>query len=85
MEKSDFFDRLKRKIAQLTREKPEDIALDDQELREREEAARAYSKEDEAHFIAYGNDCVDTSVKANAELRKAQKECYAVYKEEAAG
>ena len=82
MVKSDFFEKLKRRLNQLSREKPEDVALDEQELQEREEAARAYSKEDEAHFVAYGNDCIDTSVKANADLRKAQKECYAVYKED---
>ena len=83
MEKTDIFDKLKSRLSALVREKPEKLALDDQELKEREEAAQRYSGENEAHFIAYGNDCIDTSVKANADLRKAQKECYSVYKEEA--
>ena len=83
MEKTDIFDKIRASIGALVREKPEKLALDDQELKEREEAAQRYSGENEAHFIAYGNDCIDTSVKANADLRKAQKECYSVYKEEA--
>ena len=83
MEKTDIFDKLKSRLSALVREKPEKLALDDQELKEREEAAQRYAGENEAHFIAYGNDCIDTSVKANADLRKAQKECYSVYKEEA--
>ena len=58
------------------------IANYDQELKEREDAAIRYSIEDEPHFIAYGNDCVDTSVKDNDPIRKVQKECYAVYKED---
>ena len=83
MEKTDFFDKVKERLGSLIREKPEQAALDDQELKEREEAAQRYAGEDEAHFIDYGNDCIDTSVKANIDLRNTQKECYSVYKEEA--
>jgi len=83
MEKTDVFDKIKERISALIREKPEKLAIDDQELRERESAAQRYAGEDEAHFIAYGNDCIDTSVKANIDLRRIQKECYSVYKEEA--
>ena len=83
MEKTDIFDRIKSTLSALIREKPEQMALDDQELAERQEATRRYLVENEAHFIEYGNDCINTSVKANADIRTAQKECYSVYKEEA--
>ena len=83
METTNYFDVLRQKLSGLIREKPEKMALDDQELREREYATERYFKENEAHFIEYGNDCVDTSVKANADVRAVQKECYSVYKEEA--
>lgn len=83
MEKTDIFDKIKASINALTRQKPEKLALDEQELAEREAAAKRYFGETPEHFIAYGDDCINTSVKANEDLRKAQKECYSVYKEEA--
>lgn len=55
--------------------------MDEQELVEREEAARAYAGEDERHFVDYLMDCVGQSVTANRDIRKAQDHCWRVYKE----
>lgn len=54
---------------------------DEQELREREEAAQAYAGENEQHFVDYCMDCVDTSVHANRSIRQVQEECWAAYNE----
>ena len=55
--------------------------MDEKELKEREAAAQAYAGENEQHFAAYLQDCVNQSVKANDEIRKTQAHCYNVYKE----
>jgi hypothetical protein len=56
-------------------------AIDDKELAEREEAAKAYAGENEAHFVTYLQDCIKTSVAAHEDLRQVQAHCYQVYKE----
>ena len=43
---------------------------DQQELAEREQAAQAYSGENEKHFCDYLRDCITTSRKATADIRK---------------
>ncbi|WP_028316703.1 hypothetical protein [Desulfatibacillum aliphaticivorans] len=54
---------------------------DDQELADREEAAGAYALENEAHYVAYLNDCVSTSARARDEIRRKQAQCWDVYHE----
>ena len=54
---------------------------DAQEQKERENAAGAYAKENEQHFVDYGMDCIKTSAKAREDIRLVQEECYRVYKE----
>jgi len=57
--------------------------MDEQELDERENAAKRYAGENEAHFVAYAEDCRKTSVDAMVNIREIQKECWSVYNEEA--
>lgn len=83
MEKTDYVEKIKERLSQLIRTNPAHEIIDSQEMDERVEAAQAYAGEDEAHFVAYCNDCIDTSVKANMDIRQRQKECYDVYKESA--
>lgn len=59
-----------------------DASMDDQELDEREEAAQSYAGEDEQHFVDFAEDCRKTSVSAMTNIRKIQKECWAVYNED---
>ena len=56
--------------------------MDAQELKEREEAADAYAGENEQHFAAYMQDCIDQSVNANKAIRETQAHCYKVYLED---
>jgi hypothetical protein len=58
------------------------MGMDDQELREREEAAQAYAGEDEKHFVAFAQDCIDTSMDATRDLRQMWDLCWRVYNEE---
>lgn len=44
-------------------------AMDPKERDERAEAAEAYSKEDEAHFVEYGRACLDEAEEATSDLR----------------
>lgn len=82
MERENPVEKIKERIAELIRTNPsQEPSIDAKEMAEREEAARAYAGEDEAHFVAYCNDCIDTSVKANSDIRLMQGECYKVYKE----
>lgn len=55
--------------------------MDDKELAEREEAAQAYGREDEAHFVRYLEDCVKMSTDAMQTIRQQQSECWDVYME----
>ena len=57
-------------------------AVDRQELADRTEAARAYTQEDEQHYIKYLDDCVKTSVDTMREIRLQQDECWRVFNEE---
>jgi hypothetical protein len=56
--------------------------IDDKEIKEREVAAAAYAGENPQHFSSYMQDCIDQSVRANADIRKAQAHCYRVYLED---
>lgn len=56
---------------------------DDQELKEREEAAQAYAGENEQHFVDYCKDCIKQSVEANRDVRKVQAKCWDVFQEKA--
>jgi len=55
--------------------------LDEQELREREEAATAYAGENEHHFVEYCHDCISQSVEASKPIRRVQRDCWNVYNE----
>ena len=55
--------------------------IDDQEMAEREEATQAYAGENERHFVDFVEDCVAQSVKAHADLRETQWECYMTFLE----
>ncbi|MBW2596933.1 MAG: hypothetical protein JRC93_13390, partial [Deltaproteobacteria bacterium] len=55
--------------------------IDDQELRERTDAAQAYAGEDETHFVDYALACIHESTEAQKDLRKVQSDCYNVYLE----
>lgn len=59
-----------------------DMAMDEKEAQEREEAAQAYAGENEPHFVSFVEDCVDTSVRAMQAIRQDQQECWNVYNEE---
>jgi hypothetical protein len=78
----DPTEEIKRRLAELTRSGPAPD-MDDQELDEREDAAKRYAGEDEAHFISYGQDCVQTSVDSMRKIRTIQKDCWSAYNEEA--
>jgi len=54
---------------------------DPQELKEREEAARAYSGENEQHFVDYCKDCLKQSIEAQKDIRRIQSDCWNVYNE----
>ena len=58
--------------------KPE---MDEKELAEREEATQAYAGEDEPHFVAYLNDCVQMSRDSMKDIRDEQAECWDVFNE----
>ena len=72
------------RLRELAR-RPEVPTIDDeQELDEREEAARRYAGESEQHFVDFAEDCRKTSVNAMTNIRAMQKECWSVYNEEPA-
>jgi len=56
-------------------------SIDSQEIAEREDAARALAREDEAHFVDYAMDCINASVKAHENIRRIQGLCWDVYEE----
>jgi hypothetical protein len=56
--------------------------IDSKELAERTEAARAYTAEDETHYVRFLDDCVKTSVDSMRDIRRDQDECWRVYNEE---
>ncbi|HQM46635.1 MAG TPA: hypothetical protein PLC82_12285 [Smithellaceae bacterium] len=55
--------------------------IDQQEMREREEASQSYAGENPQHFESYVQDCIDQSVKANKDIREIQMHCYRTYLE----
>jgi hypothetical protein len=68
---------VRRRVGEINR-----VDFDAQETAEREEAAQAYAYEDEAHFVAFMEDCVKTSVEAMRKIRLNQQECWDVFNEE---
>jgi len=75
------FKEIARKIQQLRKE-TQVSPMDEQEKKEREEAAEKYFGEDERHYVDYCYDCIGTSVKASKPIREIQEECFSVYNEE---
>src|SRR5664279_4005606 len=57
------------------------VQYDPQELAEREAATQAYGREDEDHFVKFGEDCVRASVEAMRDIRYEQQECWDVFNE----
>ena len=57
-------------------------AMDQQELREREQAAQAYSTENEQYLVDFINDCTKTANDHTIDIRRRQMELYRVYQEE---
>ena len=55
--------------------------MDERELAERKEAAKAYATENEKHFVDYCYDCIEQSVQSRKDIRRVQEDCYNVYKE----
>lgn len=55
--------------------------FDDQEKSEREDAAQAYARENEKHFVDYCRDCIDTSTSANKDILRTQEDCFRVFLE----
>ena len=68
---------VRQRVAEINR-----VDFDEQEIAERQEAAEAYGKEDEAHFVGFMEDCVKTSVEAMTKIRLNQQECWDVFNEE---
>lgn len=64
---------LERKALDLER------SMDPKERTEREEAANAYSKEDEAHFVEYGTACFQESDQATEDIRKEYDRTWEAY------
>jgi hypothetical protein len=56
--------------------------IDDKELKEREGAAQAYSRENEKHFVAFAEDCIRTSTKATTDTRRQWDLCWRAYNED---
>ena len=57
-------------------------AVGSKEQAERLGAAKAYTQEDETHYVRFLDDCVKTSVDTMREIRLQQDECWRVYNEE---
>ena len=72
---------LKNRKREIDTRSPYDDVRDEQELKEREEAADAYSGENERHFVDYVNDCLKQSIRAWSDIRKIQGDCWNVYNE----
>jgi len=51
--------------------------MDAKERKERTAAAKALAREDEAHLVAFVQDCIDTP-----EIREVQDRCWRAYNEE---
>jgi hypothetical protein len=75
---------LKQRAAEIIRRQDGPAAPaepDEQELKERQEAAQAYGEENEAHFVDYLMDCVKQSVRAYEDIRDVQAACYNAFQE----
>lgn len=56
--------------------------MDPKEKKERVAAAKAMTKEDEAHYVSFIQDCIDVSDKATRDIRRVQAKCWRAYNEE---
>ncbi len=79
---TERIDEVRHRVNQIQREASAPVP-DEQETREREEAAEAYAGENEQHFVDYCQDCIDTSVQAMKGVREEQSECWKVFNEDA--
>jgi hypothetical protein len=73
------FDELRDSYARIRQARA--AGMDPKELDERQEAAGAYSAENEKHFVDFLQDCVDTSYASNQEIREVQNDCWRTFKE----
>jgi len=76
---TDPKERVKRRISAIKNRNPD---MDIKEESERREATKAYVKEDQKHFVAFLEDCVDTSATSMQNIRREQDECWQVFNEE---
>lgn len=72
---------VRRRVAEINRVMPTEPEMDDKELAERQEAAQAYGREDEGHFVRFMGECVRASVEHMRQIRLNQQECWDVYNE----
>lgn len=72
---------LKSRVAQMARAQ-QTGQMDPKELAERSEAARAYSTENEKHFVDYVMDCISTSMTATSDIRKTWALLWSMFNEE---
>jgi hypothetical protein len=68
---------VRQRVAEINR-----VQLDEKETAEREEAAQAYGRENEGHYVSFMDDCVRQSVDAMRKIRLNQQECWDVFNEE---
>jgi hypothetical protein len=54
--------------------------IDDQELKERGEAARRYGEEDPDIYVDFAHSCIKESEDANIEVRNLWDQCYRAYR-----
>ena len=74
MERNEALEELKDKKAAIDRG-------DTQETKEREEAAEAYFKESEKHFVDYITACIEESRNSYRDIRETWADCWEVYNE----
>lgn len=53
--------------------------MDEQEIMEREEAAKAYAGEEPKHFVDYVDACVKESKEASKDIREVQDKCWTAH------
>jgi len=72
---------VRRRVAEINRVMPTEPDMDEKERAEREEAAQAYGREDEGHFVRFMGECIRSSVEHMRQIRLNQQECWDVYNE----
>ncbi|MFW5930446.1 MAG: hypothetical protein ACOCQI_01730 [Desulfosalsimonas sp.] len=76
---NDAFEDMRDRYAEIQRRQQGE--MDPREEEEREEAARAYTREQEKNYVDYIQDCLDSSYTANKDVREVQNECWRTFKE----